>query len=146
MKQHTGRNAFFVLMLAILSFSGCAEEQRLALPEASLKGKVTFKGKPVPYALIVITGRAGSATGNADADGNYVIERVYPGEVEVGVNTDAGKGNMMGASMAAAQGGDKSAKPTFVDVPSKYFDPTTSGIKTTVPKEKGETVFDIVIK
>lgn len=130
-----------------MSFSGCAEEQRLVLSDASLKGKITYKGKSVPYALVIVMGGGGtSATGNADADGNYTIEHAPTGEVKIGVNTEAGKGNMMSATMAAAQGGDKSAKPTFVDVPAKFFDATTSGITANVTDSKGANTFDIDIK
>ena len=146
MKQLVTAPLFFSLALAVISIAGCGEEQRIALPEASLQGKVTYKGKPVPYALIVVSGKGGSATCMADPDGNYSMNNVYPGESGVGVNTDAGRGNMMSATMAAAQGGDKSAKPSFVDVPKQYFDPKTSGITTNVPAGKGVTTYDIVIK
>lgn len=147
MNQHSNVFAHLSLAILLVAFSGCAEEQKLVLSDASLKGKISYKGKTVPYALVIATGGGGaSATGNADEEGNYKIEHVPTGEVKIGVNTDAGKGNMMGAKMAAAQGGDKSALPTFVDVPKNFFDPNTSAITTTVSNAKGENSFDIVIK
>ena len=145
--KHLSSFNLIVLAIFLMSFSGCAEEQRLVLSDASLKGKITYKGKSVPYALVIVMGGGGtSATGNADADGNYTIEHAPTGEVKIGVNTEAGKGNMMSATMAAAQGGDKSAKPTFVDVPAKFFDATTSGITANVTDSKGANTFDIDIK
>lgn len=148
MKHYSRFKALFVFaIISLISFSGCAQEQRLVLSDASLKGKITHNGKLVPYALVIVMGKGGtSSTGNADADGNYTVEHAPTGEVKIGVNTEAGKGNMKGAMMAAAQGGDKSAKPTFVDVPSKFFDPETSGIKANVTDSKGANTFDIVIK
>ena len=96
MKLYSRFNALLVFAIVLLSFSGCAEEQRLVLSDASLKGKITYKGKSVPYALVIAMGGGGtSATGNADADGNYTIEHVPSGEVKLGVNTAAGKGSMV---------------------------------------------------
>jgi hypothetical protein len=141
--RHIG---FVSLSLLSLLFVGCAEEQRMNLSEATLKGKVTYNGKPVPYALVVVQGGSQSSTANADDEGNYSVPNAPVGEVRIGVNTAAGRGNMMSATMAAAQTKDKSIKPTFVDVPAKFFDPNTSGLTATVSNSKGENSFDIVIK
>lgn len=124
---------------------GCSQEEKLVLSKATLKGKITYKGQPVPHALVIVSG-ATSATGNADADGNYSVANAPVGEVNIGVNTDAGRGNMMSAMMSSSQGGDTAAKPKFVDVPKKFFDPTSSGIATTVANSEGENEFDIDIK
>ena len=135
-----------MLLTVALCLSGCSQEEALVLSDASLKGKVTYKGKPVPYALIIVMGQKGTATINADDSGNYSVDHVEVGEVKIGVNTDAGRGHMMSATMAAAQTKDKSLKPTFVDVPKKFHDPTTSGLTFTVTQAKGATDHDITIE
>ncbi len=133
-------------LLALVLVGGCSQEQALVLSDASLKGKVTYKGKPVPYALIIVTGQKGTATANADDEGNYSVDHVEVGAVQIGVNTDAGRGHMMSATMAAAQTKDKSLKPTFVDVPKKFHEPTTSGLTFTITEAKGATQHDIKIE
>lgn len=136
----------FVLCGLFLCFVGCSGEERLVLPEATLKGTVTYNGKKVPYALVIVSGTKTNSTANADAEGNYSVVNVAAEELRIGVNSEAGRGAMMGAMMASAQSKDKSKKPDFVDVPKKFFDPTTSGITTTVSDPKGTTTFDIVLK
>lgn len=131
--------------MLVATLTGCSDEQRLVLPEGTLQGKILYKGKPVPYALVVVNSGQNSSTGNADDEGNYVVKNVGAGEVQIGVNTDAGRGNMMSATMAAAQTGDKSLKPSFVDLPKKFFDPTTSGLVAKVENGTGVNSFDIVI-
>ena len=136
----------FVLCGLLVGLIGCSGEQRLVLPEATLKGTVSYNGKKVPYALIIVSGTKTNSTANADANGNYTVVNVAAEELRIGVNSEAGRGAMMGAMMAASQSGDKSKKPDFVDVPKKFFDPSTSGITTTVTDPKGTTSFDIVLK
>jgi hypothetical protein len=65
------------------------------------------------------------------------------GEVNIAVNTDAGKGMMRGRQMAAGQGKQKVSLPKLIDVPPRYADPTTSGIKTTV--QKGDNTYNVDI-
>ena len=58
------------------------------------------------------------------------------------MNTSAAKGQLMGKVMAQSKGKPRTP-PKTVDIPPKYSDPKTSGLKTTVAK--GENKFDIVI-
>lgn len=134
------------LAIYLLSLTACSEVERLELSDAKLEGKITYKGKPVPYALVIVSASDGmAATGNADEQGKYVVDHAPVGEVRIGVNTDAGRGNMMGAMMAAGQGDSKGPKPVFVDLPKKFFEPTTSGITTTVKGGEPPDTFDIKI-
>jgi hypothetical protein len=128
------------LVLALFGVAG------LVLSRASATGKVTYKGKPVPYALVVMMNGQSSATGAADAHGNYTVMNAPPGKVRVGVNTAAGRGMQMSAMMASQQGGDKSLKPTFLDIPPKFFDPETSGLEVEVKNSAEPTSLDIEIK
>jgi hypothetical protein len=107
-----------------------------------LEGTVKYGNEPVGVALVIAQNASGSATGFIDDDGRYKLGNVPLGEVNIAVNTEAGKGQAMGKFMAQSQGKGKGA-PRIVDVPSKFADPAKSGIKTTI--SKGENKFDIVI-
>lgn len=132
-----------ILLAAVVFTVGCNREERLVLPEATLEGSISYKGKAVPYAMVVVVGASQSGQGFADKDGKFQIKNCPSGEVKIGINTDAGKGNMMGAMMSSQMSGKKSEAPVFVDVPKKYFDPNTSGVSVQVADPKGVTTFDI---
>ena len=124
-----------------------ADERRVT--DATLEGTITYKGEKVPYALVIVEGDNMSATGKVDKDGRYRVEQVPLGEVTVSVNTDAGRGDYMSASMASSYRGPdgKGAKkpaPKFVEVPKKYHEPGTTPLRTTT--KGGENTYDIVIK
>lgn len=109
---------------------------RLELSGATLEGTVTYQGKPVAYALIVVANNSDPAsTGNANADGHYKLVNVPLGQVQVGVNSDVGRSAM--SRIAGSQ-----AK--FVDVPKKYFEYSTSELSTTITP--GTNTYDIVIE
>ena len=135
-----------LILAASLSPLGCSFHSFKKLPEsgASLEGTVTYGKDRLQAAMIIVQGANGSATGFLGDDGRYRIENVPLGEVSLAVNTAAAKGQMMGQFMAAAQTKDKSkAPPRIIDVPGKYTNPSSSGIKTTI--NKGPNTFDIVI-
>lgn len=147
MRNLSGIALKFGLGLCTVFLVACSDEERLIIPDSKLAGKITYKGKPVPHAMVIVTALDGiAATGDADADGNYQVEHAPEGEVQVGVNTDAGRGKMMSATMAAAQSDGKSSAPEFVDVPKKFHNPATSGLTTTVTSGAATTAFDIEIK
>jgi hypothetical protein len=109
---------------------------------ATLEGTVTYGSDRVGAALVIAQNATGAATAFVNDEGRYKLENVPLGEVNIGVNTDAGKGEAIGKLMAQSQGKAKGG-PKIVDVPSRYADPATSGIKTTV--NKGANTFEIVI-
>ncbi len=146
LKQYAAVAGLFAVAGFLFYYSTWTEEERMILSDATLQGKITYKGKPVPHALVIVSNENSSASGAADADGNYFVQHVPVGSVQIGVNTEAGRGMMMSAVMAASQGGGASSKPTFVDLPQKYFNPTTSGLTATVENKKGENTFDIEVK
>ena len=133
--------------LALLGFAlvvaGCGpSEVRYPETGASLEGTVKYGKEQVGAALVIAQNASGSATAPIDDDGKYRMKNVPLGEVSLAVNTAAGKGMAMGKMMAQSQG--KAKGPVkLVDVPSKFADPTTSGIKTTI--KKGPNTFDIEI-
>jgi len=137
-------SAVFIAAICLLTLSSCGKRiERLNLSNATLEGTVTYGGKPVPYALIIVANERESATANADAQGKFKVEHVPLGQVQIGVNTDAAKGVAMSAIMSQRQGGGGQA-PTLIDVPKKYFEPTTSGITTTIVD--GPNTFDIKLE
>lgn len=134
----------FVAAFLIFRYCTWTEEVRLVLSDAILDGRVLYKGKPVPHALVIVQGADSVSTGVADEHGRYNVLYAPVGDVRFGVNTAAGRGMMTGAMMAGKIGksGDK---PAFIDIPSKYFDPTSSGLVGRVDKKVGQNTFDIKI-
>ncbi len=122
----------------------CSDEVPLELAENTVEGAITYKGKPVPYAVVILSDGKQSASGTAANDGTYKIEHVPVGTFQVGVNTEAGRGVMQGALMAARQTKTKVEGAKFVDIPKKFHEPTTSGITTTI--KEGANKYDIKIE
>ena len=139
--QRLARLALLGLGLLVI---GCVGRSEVRYPEtgATLEGTVTYGKDKVEAALVIAKNGTGQATGFIDDDGRYRLTNVPLGEVNLGVDTNAGKGQAMGKFMAAAQGKAKGA-PRVLDVPMRYADPDKSGIKTTI--SKGENSYDIVI-
>lgn len=151
MRSATRFGLLALLAGAFVFLASCGERgQRYPETGATLEGVVKYRNKPVPLALVIVVGKDTSANGKADEEGRFKVENVPLGEVEIGVNTDAAKGEMMSKSMAGAykgpdgKGAGKLKMPELVEVPNKYFDPTGSGIKTTV--KKGANTYDIELK
>jgi hypothetical protein len=128
------------LLLAGCTF-GCSG---VRYPEtgATLEGTVTYGKEIVGAALVIAQNDTGSATAFVDENGRYKLDNVPLGEISIGVDTEAGKGQAMGRLMAQSQGAAKDA-PRLIDVPRRFADPATSGIKTTI--HKGSNTFDIPI-
>src|SRR5439155_12212903 len=58
----------------------------LGRPSGVVKGKVTFRGKPVYTGAVIIVGKDGvAAAGPIETDGTYVVQKAPVGEVTVGV-------------------------------------------------------------
>jgi hypothetical protein len=133
---------------AVTAISCGSGIERIPETGATLEGKVTYGGQPVPMAFVIVAqAGGGSSTATADDEGNYKAENVPVGDVLIAVNTDATKGMMTGRAMAGtdpkAKGGKKGVTPKFVEVPKKYHNPDTSGLSTKT--EKGANRYDINI-
>ena len=120
-----------------LLVAGCGP-QGVQYPQtgATLEGTVTYGKEKVGAALVIAQNDSGSATAFVGDDGRFKLENVPLGEVNLAVNTDAGKGQATGKLMAGA-------KLKLIDVPKNFADPTRSGIKTTI--DKGPNTYNIVI-
>jgi len=141
MKQNPARLALFGCALV---FVGCRFGGDVRYPEtgATLEGTLTYGNDKVGAALVIAQNDSGAATAFVDANGHFKLENVPLGEVNIGVNTEAGKGEAMGRAMSQSQGKSKGT-PKIIDIPKQFWDPATSGIKTKV--NKGANTFDIAI-
>jgi hypothetical protein len=131
-----------IVEFAVLTMSCGERGERLPETGASLEGSITYGGTRVPFAQVTLMGQNGMATGNVQEDGHYRIRNAPLGEVKIAVNTTAAKGEYVSKVMAESKGKGRSPSK-FVDVPAKYHDQETSGLKTTVTK--GVNTYDIVI-
>src|SRR5260370_27410095 len=121
-----------------LCLGGChTGPERIPETGATLEGTVKYGNEPVLVALIIAQGPNGNANGSIGADGRYKIVNAPLREVNLGMNVKAGEGQLMGARMQGL------SVPKVTNVPAKYAEPGTSGIKTTV--NPGDNTFDIVI-
>ena len=145
--------ALVALAVTVALPSACkpgAHERRLPETGAKLEGTVTYNGQKLEFALIQVLSETGSATGMIGDDGKYVVENAPLGEVKIGVNTSAARGQFQSkimsqnASAADPNKSNRIAQPKFMDVPEKYFNPETSGITTTI--ERGANGYEIVIR
>jgi len=141
----TIRSLMLVAAFASLSPTGCSPTASMVRrPEtgATLEGTVRYGDQTVAVGLVIVQNDKGSAQGFIDDEGRYKLENVPIGEVNVAVNTDAGKGQLRSRSMAQTKG-KTAALPKVIDLPAKFQNPGQSGIKTTV--NKGANEFNIVI-
>jgi len=143
---------FDLIALAVLTacLAGCnSYESRLPETGATLEGTIKLGADTVPMALVVVVGPTGSATGQIEG-GHYRVENVPLGDVKIGVNTDAVRGQLISQQMAqgykgpGGKGGSRPPPPKFIDVPKKFAEPETSGVKTTV--KSGANTFDIALR
>lgn len=148
MRRVSTHLALFGLVAGCAMLAASCGERGTRLPDsgATLEGIITYGGTKVPYAEVNVVGPTSMATGNVQEDGRhdgrYKVDNVPLGEVKIGVNPVAAKGEFMSKIMAESKGKAKGT-PKFVDVPAKYHEADTSGLKTTV--QKGLNTFDIVI-
>jgi nicotinamide mononucleotide (NMN) deamidase PncC len=145
--QYIGAGALLLLAAGVLVWSFTRSDvEALVISNATLKGKVTYKSKPVSNAMIIVAAEGVTTVagvGYSGNDGSYLVQNVPIGKVQIGINTDAGKAMMRGATIAASMTGDKSNMPVFSDVPKKYFNPESSGVSTVLSNFEAENTFDI---
>jgi len=137
----------FVLLAAFASLcpTGCSSTATMVRrPEtgATLEGTVSYGDQKVMVGLVIVQNDSGSAQGFIDEEGRYKLDNVPVGEVNVAVNIDAGKGQLMSRAMSQSKGKARGV-PKVVELPARFQNPGQSGIKTTV--NKGANQFNIVI-
>lgn len=152
MRRMIRRGAAAALVAAAAAVAGCGGPREERLPEtgATLEGTITYGGEAVHFAQVQVMGGGKSAIGRVGEDGRYRVENVPLGEVTVGVNTAAATGEYRSKAMQSGvnKGPEGKGKPTaplprFVELDKKYFDPATSGFKTTV--QPGANTYDVKV-
>lgn len=102
---------------------GCAKE-----PNPEVTGKVTFKGQPLPNAVVFFHPQSGPASAGAtQEDGTFKMITKQPGD-----------GVLQGTCKVAITPIDPEKLP--LPIPARYTDTETSGLTANV--EDGENVFD----
>jgi hypothetical protein len=134
-----------LLVLLLVALAGCSR------PKATVTGKVTYKGDPVPAGTVSFFGsRDQVASAALRPDGSYEAAGVPVGEVKVTVTTplpgpsqeQLAKNPMV---QERRQGGNMVLpSEKTVAVPTKYSLPGTSGLSLTVVE--GSQPFDIPLK
>jgi hemoglobin len=104
------------------------EEKKKAEP-ATLSGKVTFQGKPLPAGTISFHGQDKKVAASINADGTYLLIGLAPGAYKITVETASVK---------------KAAPEKFVAIPAAYATPETSGL--TLEVTAGKNVRDLELK
>jgi len=147
---------FSVLLLSILLISGCT---RSVEQQAEVSGKVTYKGKPLPGGRITFISPKGH-TGSSviSPQGEYKLKAPI-GDVQISVdnrmlNRDdpsslssrekegyLSRGRLKKPSAGGQQPPQQEITGTYVPLPKKYVDSSTSGLKYTV--ESGSQTHDV---
>ncbi len=149
--RHLDKSAAFVLVagVAVLTASCGPSAQRLPETGATLEGTITYGGEKVRYAQVSVAGPNMMMFGTVGEDGRYKVENVPLGEVKVGVDTEAAKGEYISNTMASSYNKGPEAKSgsqassKFIDIPKKSANLEASGMTTTI--NKGPNTYDIVI-
>jgi hypothetical protein len=132
MDQVGRKLGLFVLLAALVWVSGCGESG--VAPTVKATGIVTYKGQGLSGVNVTFTPDKGrSATGTTDPAGKFTLSTFKTGDGAVeGTHkvaiTPSGTEPMPGTPEAAKAG---AAKPEF---PTKYRDPSQSGLTATVKK------------
>jgi hypothetical protein len=108
MRRFVQRLAVAILSFAVLVGAGCSGNS------TTVTGKVTYKEKTVVWGTVQLIDSTGlTYTGDIDLQGNYKVEGVKPGPVQIGVSSPdptprsgakGGKGATGGGGAAAGAG------------------------------------------
>ena len=150
------RPGTFLLLLLCVTLVGCSGSKGA---QAKVNGRVKFFDKYLTAGTVAFTsedGRVGSA--NIDADGNYEMANAPVGDVTITVSVpQMARGPMAGGPAKpppgvpemhppgeVGGGGSPGIDPSkIVQIPKKYEDVKTSGLKYTV--EKGPQTYNITL-
>jgi hypothetical protein len=122
--------------------------------DCTLKGTVTYQGKPVIFGSVVAVGSDGvQRAGKIHEDGAYEIERLPRGPVKLCVLSPEPRNRSdLPPEMQAPPGGPAGPPPDLPRIdkskwsplPEQYNDPESSGLSTTV--KSGDNHFDIELQ
>jgi hypothetical protein len=119
--------------LALTALYGCGGGDST---KATVSGKVTYKGAPVPSGTITLYPASGPEYPIIlRPDGTFNTSDVPVGPMGVGISTPP--------AMAMPAGTDQSAMGKVVPIPAKYKDPKTSGLTWDVTGGKQSKNFEL---
>jgi hypothetical protein len=136
-----GRAIAVLLVSSVCLVSGCGK------PTGDVSGQVSYKGKALEYGSVTISCADGSMSGGEiNPDGTYLVKGVPIGKGRVAVTAIDPK--KIEANRQAVKEMKDSQKPnpgrpnfdpkTYDSIPTKYGDPTTSGLELDVKTGKNE--------
>lgn len=116
------RFAVAALLSLSLASLGCSGNK------TTVKGKVTYNGKTVVWGTVqLIDGTGLTQSGDIDLQGNYSIDGVTPGPVQIGVSSPdptprgGAKGGKGATGGGAAAGGGGKTSPDMEDPREKFL-------------------------
>jgi len=136
-----------LFLLAVLGATGCSGAK-----QASVTGRVSYKGKPVTSGTVVLFDQNGHASdlGNVQPDGTYTIARAPVGTDKVSFDNPPPPKTALPPGQKAPPANDPEfaeaakAKANYVPTPPQYKDPVQSGL--TVEVKSGKNTIDIDLK
>jgi hypothetical protein len=141
-------------ILLIAAVIGCSNRNPNA--PATVSGRVTYKGNPVPAGILTfhLEGKGGSHNAHLRRDGSYDLTDIPAGNAVVTVNTEDynpkkkkrdydGKGAADYAKRMATEKPMKEAPPEYVAIPNKYTDQKTSPLKMALEGGRQAKDFDL---
>jgi len=145
----------FVALGALLALAcGCGSTNPNA--PATISGRVTYKGTPLPGGSIMFHGSAGTYPASIGANGEYTGREFPVGEMTVTVETETLNPDRKAAKPYPGGGKDKSAKmfskppevtavttATYLKIPAKYGDKNKSDLKVTLTAGKQSKDFEL---
>jgi hypothetical protein len=132
-----------VLCCLLVGF-GCSKYNQVGSkppPMTLLSGQVLYHGKPLPGGKVIFrTTQDGNTYGSViDENGGYSTT-VPAGEAQVGIDNrilqqrspNIHQAGRMGAGRRPGGPAPEEVKGSYVSIPSKYYNPVTSGLSLTV--------------
>ena len=133
-KAKRGKKAVAVLLLGLLSTSGCARTSDNT--SATVKGKVTLAGAPVTAATVLFMTDSGNAASAEVGEGGGYSAICQPGNYKVSVSPPPAPDPLV----ASAGGPPATRSPP---IPKRYHDLGSSGLSVEI--KAGENTFDITL-
>lgn len=139
----------WIALGALFAMGGCGESDGIKGATGTVTGKVTFKNAPVPSGCVVtfqgMTKASGSGTAIVVGDGKYTLrngasDKISPGTYSVTIAPPPAPPIDQAVIDKYMQTNDPSLLPkqSAPPFPTKYLDPTASGIKVDVKEGKNE--------
>lgn len=124
-------NRLAPMVVVVLFAAGCGQVE----PMGQVRGRVTYKGKPVPGGIVLFVPTSGVAAGGGiDAEGNYRLLSRKPGD-----------GALTGTHKVAIVPPTPDQMPAgYPRFPEHYRDPETSGLTAEVGKGNNICDFELI--